>query len=130
MAKFSTEFTEQFQHAEPVEEDGVVLAHLRVGSVKIRRNGKHVSTISVGVKMPTDASDDPLSLVLVLTPADDDLGYRAEKSLEVQGDAAKALVDLLGRAAPFLEGKSDGAKKADPRLYLNIFGQSGMADHD
>lgn len=104
MAKTHAVITERFERDEPREVEGVVIGHIRVGSAKIIRGGKHIATLQVGIETHED-DDEETRLAIVLVPAEP-LGYDAAVHLDVQGDVAVKLAELLRVAEPYLNPKS------------------------
>ncbi len=119
MSKITVDVVEQFESAEPIEVDGALVARFRVAHAKVRRNGKHVADLKIGVRLPIDEDDDP-TLTVIVEPTDDELGYDAAQQINVtNGAVALALAELLKSAIPFLKKpeKSDDAEHTSPWVF-------------
>lgn len=103
MSKLTVEVVEQFETQEPVEEDGSVVAHLRVATAKVRRSGKHVATLSIGLRLAKDEDEDP-QLTILLQPLDGDIGYETSSELTLNNGAlVLATAELLKQVIPFIK---------------------------
>jgi hypothetical protein len=106
MAKLKVDIVSHFGTTEDVESDGYKVGTLRLGVAKIRRGDRVVAELKVGIQIPTD-NDETYKLAIILSPTGDELGFDADKSLELDGPVATALVELLVIASPYLKGESD-----------------------